>query len=278
MEAGPSEQLAHRLEGFLQSQAAGPTALFGGELAALALLSGPPSRGPPGPAPASSAKGRWRPLDLYVGRNDRTAARRVRPLLRGVVEGGRGASASAGGAARAALALPLRSGVAVPLGRSGVRAVSAAAVRARSAATQQSLPTTPGGRRESAVAPGGSLGSANLVAPGTSLGSASAVRAFSAAGCGARWLRGARRRGLHRTSGTLQRRRVAHRRPQPGRARLWVSRETPQWRTSVVCAWPRLCAGRHCGSCSGWHLLSCFGVALRGPAASPWRGAATQSQ
>jgi len=46
----------------------------------------------------------------------------------------------------------------------------------------------------------------------------------------------------------------------------------------VAYAWPRLCAGRHCGSCSWRHRWSCFGVALRGPAASPLRGAATQSQ
>jgi len=71
MEAGPSAQLARKVEAFMQRLAAGPTALFGGEQAALALLSGPPSRGPPVPAPASGAKGGWRPLDLYVGRNDR---------------------------------------------------------------------------------------------------------------------------------------------------------------------------------------------------------------
>jgi len=74
VEAGPSRQLARRLEGFLQQQAARPTALFGGELAALALLSGPPSRGPPVSARPHSTEEGWRPLDLYVGRNDRYGA------------------------------------------------------------------------------------------------------------------------------------------------------------------------------------------------------------
>jgi len=36
------------VEAVLQQLAAGPTALFGGEQAALELLSGPPARGPPG--------------------------------------------------------------------------------------------------------------------------------------------------------------------------------------------------------------------------------------
>jgi len=71
LEAGPSRQLACRLGAHFQQLAAGPLALFGGEVAALALLSGPPSRGPPVAAQLIGSVEGWRPLDLYVGRNDR---------------------------------------------------------------------------------------------------------------------------------------------------------------------------------------------------------------
>jgi len=71
LEAGPSRQLALRLEDHVQQLAAGPLALFGGEVAALALLSGPPSRGPPVEARSAGGVDGWRPLDLYVCRNDR---------------------------------------------------------------------------------------------------------------------------------------------------------------------------------------------------------------
>jgi len=71
MEAGPSAQLARRIETALQRPAAGPSALFGGECAALALLSGPPARGPPVPVRSAGGRTGWRPLDLYVGRNSR---------------------------------------------------------------------------------------------------------------------------------------------------------------------------------------------------------------
>jgi len=71
MEAEPSGVLARRIAAFFQQRAAGPSALFGGEQAALALLAGPPSRGPPVPARPTRSGGEWRPLDLYVGRNDR---------------------------------------------------------------------------------------------------------------------------------------------------------------------------------------------------------------
>ena len=47
-EVGTSRLLARRLTAHLECHAARPSALFGGEVAAWALLSGPPSRGPPG--------------------------------------------------------------------------------------------------------------------------------------------------------------------------------------------------------------------------------------
>ena len=71
MEAGASRQLATRLEEYLNRHAARPEALFGGEVAALALLSGPPTRGPAVSAALAGKHAGWRPLDLYIGRNDR---------------------------------------------------------------------------------------------------------------------------------------------------------------------------------------------------------------
>jgi len=74
VEAGPSRLLARRLEAHLERHAARPSALFGGEVAALALLSGPPSRGPPVKGSSRGTEEDWRPLDLYVGRNNRFGA------------------------------------------------------------------------------------------------------------------------------------------------------------------------------------------------------------
>jgi len=73
-EAGTSRRLAQRLGVFLGQQAARPLALFGGESAALTLLEGPPSRGPPVSGRSRGGEKGWRPLDQYVGRNDRYGA------------------------------------------------------------------------------------------------------------------------------------------------------------------------------------------------------------
>jgi len=73
-EAGTSRQLVQRLGSFLSQRAARPLALFGGEVAALALLEGPPSRGPPVSSRSRGGEKCWRPLDQYIGRNSRFGA------------------------------------------------------------------------------------------------------------------------------------------------------------------------------------------------------------
>jgi len=71
LEPGTTLRLTARLEQDFDWRAAGPAALVGGELAACTLLAGPPCRGPPVAKLASGAGGCWRPLDVYVDRNDR---------------------------------------------------------------------------------------------------------------------------------------------------------------------------------------------------------------
>ena len=71
LEPGTAERLVGLIDEKFDWKAARPAALVGGELAAFALLSGPPCRGPPVPPAGAGRKGGWRPLDLYIGRNNR---------------------------------------------------------------------------------------------------------------------------------------------------------------------------------------------------------------
>ena len=71
LEPGASRRLVDLLGRRFAWEAAGPTALVGGELAAYTLLSGPPCRGPPVPSAGSGVREGWRPLDMYIGRNNR---------------------------------------------------------------------------------------------------------------------------------------------------------------------------------------------------------------
>jgi len=71
LEPGTSLRLTAQLGRFFSWEAAGPSALAGGELAACTLLSGPPCRGPPVSKCLPGAGEAWRPLDIYIGRNNR---------------------------------------------------------------------------------------------------------------------------------------------------------------------------------------------------------------
>jgi len=61
VEDGPSRLPARRLGAYLEHQAARPSALFGGEVAALAPLAGSPSRGPLVTGRPRGAEEGWRP-------------------------------------------------------------------------------------------------------------------------------------------------------------------------------------------------------------------------
>jgi len=64
-------QLAVALRKALTSRPKGQAALCDGGAAAMALLAGPPRRGPPVPSSRHSSAPHMRPLDLYIGRNAR---------------------------------------------------------------------------------------------------------------------------------------------------------------------------------------------------------------